>query len=328
MASTTMSLASLLASGMQDRNPMALEVLRRITFDQFTSQMPTKGINGVHNIYRRRGTTPLVKVHDVGGAVCEGTATSTVITDQVGRILAQPSIDRKVYTGANLIDAWIDQIQAFVPQIREKAADRIINGTGATDGDVIGLKKLASNFGSNQLFRSSTTTSGVAIKFHHLDRISNLVLGSNKFFLMHPNTALDLKVLGLALGGNTWGQTMIPYAVADGNGVIGLMNKPVASYNGIPIFESNWMTTETTNGGSGKYRVLCGSFDDSDGVSMFYPQSDIDGPTTLGMQILPAQQKESQDEKFVRIVWQFGISAKSTQSLAQGVNFKFTNSAT
>lgn len=321
MGSSTMSIAVSKLGGAVQVDPLALDVIRKTIIDQFTSQLPIKSVPGIHNIYRRRGTTPTILVHDVGSIITEGYATATKVTDEVGVLLAQISLDRKVELGHNLKDAWEDQLDAYIPELRDKLSNQIINGTGATDGNFSGLKKLADTFGSAQKFTNSTTTSGVAIQFHHLDRIANLTRGSRKCFVMNKNIALDLKVLGLALGGNMWSQTMVPYAAINEGGFWEIENRPVQAYNGIPIFVDDSCTTETTNGKSGKYRVYCVSLDESTGVSLFYPAK----VPSMGMEIAPIQRKESYTESFLRLSWHIGLSAKSSQALAQGTNFKFTN---
>lgn len=321
MGTSTMTIAAMKAGGAAQVDPLALNVIRRTIIDQFTSQLPVKSVPGIHNIYRRRGTTPTIYIHDVGSVITEGQVTATKVTDEVGTLLAQISLDRKVELGHSLRDAWEEQLEAYIPELRDKFSNQLINGSGATDGNIYGIKKLVDGFGSGQKFTASTTTSGVAIQFHHLDRIANLARGSQKCFVMNKNLALDLKVLGLALGGNTWSSVMVPYTVINESGFMEVEQRPVPAYNGIPIYEDDSATTETTNGKSGKYRVYCVSMDPATGVELFYPAK----LPTLGMEISPVQRKESYTESFMRLSWHIGLSARSSQSVSQGTNFKFTN---
>lgn len=329
MASTlTMTLAETVNSGGANQNPMALAIIRETIYLEtflWASMLPSKAVNGISNTYRREVTRPLVKTHNVGGAISEGYATYNVITDTAGRAIAQIPMDMKVQTAYNLTNVWSDQLQSARYEFGDKLSNDIINGAGATDGAIHGLKTLCDDFGAGQKFVASTTCSGGAIELLDLDKIANKVRYPNKFFLTHPNLYLDIKALGMAMGGNSWREVMVPYAVATGNGYVTINERPVMSYNGIPIFESEWMTSESTYGKTGKYRIICASLAPGRGLEFFYPGSIGGRPSTLGFQMEEKKMKEDYDEEFVRMRWMYGLSCYSSKSIAQGVNYKFVN---
>ena len=325
MASVTMTLAQLALTGAKNLNPLALEVMRRTTIDQFTSQLPAKSVPGVSNIYRRRGSETILNITTravaTAGAITEGYASANIVTDNCGRIIGQASMDTLIEKAHDLTDPWREQVNAFVPALQDKMANELINGAG-TAGGPSGLKKLINAIGSTQQYTPNTTTSGVAAQFYHLDKLALRVRGARKAYVMNPNLALDLKVLGLALGGNVWREVMVPYAMVGPGGAVVIQDRPVQGYNGIPIFETEWMTSETTCGKSGKYRIFCVSLDDTTGVELFYPSA----APAIGLEVHPLQMKENYPEKFMRFEWTAGLSAKHAQSVAQCMNLKLTNS--
>lgn len=328
MGSMTATLAEVLAYGGRNANPISLDIIRETIYQDtflWSSLFPTKGVNGIINSYRRESTRPLVKTHNVGGTICESYATFQPVSDQLGRAIVQIPVDLKVLTSNTQTDFWGDQFLAASYEFSDYMQNNIINGTGATDGEVVGLKKLVTDFGNRQKFVPSTSTGGASVQLLDLDRLAALVRYPNKFFLTHPNIAIDIKALGMTHGGNSWRDYAVRYAIPDTNGYVTFDNRPVQAYNGIPIFESEWLGTETTYGGPGKYRILCGSFAPGKGLEFFYPQSFGGRPATMGFQIEPRHSKEEYDEDFIRARWSFGISCYSSRSLAQAVNYKFTN---
>lgn len=326
--SLTASLAEVLAYGGRNANPISLGIIKETIYQDtflWSSLFPTKGIDGIINSYRRESTRPKVKTHNVGGTICESYATFHPVNDQIGRAIVQIPVDLKVLTSNNQTDFWGDQFLAASYEFSDYMQNNIINGTGDTDGEVIGLKKLVTGFGAGQKFVPSASTTGAAVQLLDLDRLASLVRYPRKFFLTHPNIAIDIKALGMAQGGNSWKDIMVKYAAPGTEGYVTFDERPVQAYNGIPIFESEWLGTETTYGGSAKYRILCGSFAPGKGLEFIYPNSFGGRPASLGFQIDPRHTKENHDEDFIRARWSFGISCYSTRSLAQAVNYKFTN---
>lgn len=321
MGSQTMTIAAMQAGGGMNRNPMEWSVIRKTIFDQVFAHIPAKGIDGTQVQWRRRGTTPSpVRAHNVGSVICEGTATSTLATADCGRILAQPSLDLYVAATSNLADPWIEQFEAFGPEVRDKIRNQVINGNGSFP-NMNGLKTiLAGSAYSAQHYRASTTTGGVQLQLHHLDKILKLVRGDKRFLLVDEDIYIDLKVLAIAAGGTTWHDMTMEFAGANGQ----VEKRTIWTYDGVPVFRSSELGTETTNGGSGKHRIIAGSFDE-DGIEMFYPKIVGGRPTVMGLQIEPPARKQDYHEKYFTIAWYLGLRAKSFQCLADGINFKKTN---
>lgn len=328
MASKTLSLASLALGGAQSQDPLMMRIIRRTTLDQFTGILPAKSVPGITNTYRRTSHTPIVKILNVGGTICEGAACNSKKTDEVGRLIGQPSLDVKVITGHDVVDAWSDQLMQYIPRLQDQFATYLINGTGATDGEVTGLKKLVDVFGTNQRYKPGTTTANVPIQLFHLDVLLDRIRGSanQRAILVDPDIYNDIKVLGMAAGGNTWSQVMVPYAMQDESGAVIRAERPVQAYDGVPIYKSPWLGTDTTNGATNAHRVIALSLEEGTGVELFYPES-VAGysRSAMGMTIDPPVSKPEQDEMYMRLRWLIGLSAYSTQAIAQIVNIKKTN---
>lgn len=324
MATMTMTLAQLSLTGAHNLNPLSLEVMRKTSIDQFTSQLQVRAVPGVSNTYRRRGSETILNVHLRGvatsTAITEGYATANIVTDNCGRVMGQASMDTLIEKAHDLVNPWREQIDAYIPVLQDKIANEIINGTGS-GGGFKGLKALANAIGSTQQYVPNTTTSGVDVKFYHLDKLAMKVRGANKAFIMNPNIALDLKQLGIALGGNFWSQIMVPYGITGPGGVIEIQKRPVQAFNGIPIYETEWATSETTCGYKGKYRIYCISMDDTTGVELFYPRA----APAIGLEVHPLQMKQDFPEKFLRFEWTAGLSTRHAQCIAQCSNLKITN---
>jgi len=325
MGTMTMTLAQLSVTGSKNLNPLSVDVMRKTSIDQVTGQLQVRAVPGVSNSYRRRGSATIMNINlravGVAGDITEGYATANVVTDNCGRVIGQASMDTMIEKAHDLTNPWREQIDAYIPELQDKFANEVINGTGASGG-FKGLKALCNAIGATQQYTPSTTTSGLDVKFVHLDKLALRVRGTKKAFLMNPNLAIDFKQLGVSLGGNVWSSIMVPYGVVGPNGVMTIQERPVQAFNGIPIYETEWMTTETTCGKSGKYRIICISMDESTGVELFYPSSS----PAIGLEVYPLQLKERNPEKFMRFEWIAGLSTRHAQCIAQGFNFKITNS--
>lgn len=329
--STTQTLSELTSSGFKDLNPRSVDVIRQIlTKDNFTAQLPALGVDGINNIYVRESTQATTTTFDVGDQVTESVVKDTKVTDECGRLVTQVSLDRKVAIGSNNREPWGRQLEGATWAMTQKWQDQAANGGGATDGDITGLTGLADGAGSGQKYTADTTTSGVAVALVHLDKIRELLQYPCDFFCMNEKLLIDIKVLMQSAGGIQTVEYQNPFASFNTVGATGsfeeIRNFRVPAYDGVPIFTNNYLGTETTSGGSGKYRIIAGSFAAGKGLEYFYPTTDDQGMrTALGVQIDPLHSKEDRDERFLRVVHMAGLSLYSTKAIAQGVNFKITN---
>lgn len=331
MASTTLTLAQLTASGFQNLNPFAVDVIRQVlTKDNFTAQIPARGVSGIYNTYVRESTQVLAKTHAVAGTVSESVAVDVKTNDEVGRIISQISLDRKVAIGHNLTNPWGRQFQAGTWAMTQKWQNQVANGGGTAEKDISGLTKLADGAGSGQKYTPGTSTSGIALALVHLDKIKALLQYPCDFFVMNEKLFIDFKVLAQSAGGLRMEEYQRPFAVYGSDGRVLAFEEQtvrVPTYDGVPIYINNYLGTETTKGGSGKYRIIAGSFEPGKGLEYFYPVTDDKGmPTALGIMVEPVQMKPDYDEKFVRVVHCAGLSLYSTKAIAHGINFKITNS--
>lgn len=332
MGSTTLTLTNLTNSGFKDLNPRSVDVIRQIlTKDNFTAQLPALGIDGIANYYVRETTQATTTVFDVGDAVTESKVVDTKTSDECGRLVTQVSLDRKVAIGSNLREPWGRQLEGATWVMTQKWQNQAANGGGSSDGDITGLTGLADGAGSSQKYTPGTSTSGIAVALVHLDKIREKLQYPCDFYVMNEKLVTDIKVLMQSAGGIQTIEYQNPFASFNTVGATGsyeeIRNFRVPAWDGVPIFTNNYLTTETTNSGSGKYRIIAGSFAPGKGLEYFYPITDDQGMrTALGVQIDPLHSKESYDERFLRVVHMAGLSLYSTKAIAQGVNFKITNS--
>jgi len=330
--SSTISLAQLTASGFKNLNPRAVDVIRQIlTKDAFTAQIPAFGVSGIHNIYVRESTATTSYLQDIADAITETKAVDVKVTNEVGRIVTQVSLDRKVAIGHNNRNAWGRQIEAASWSMTQKWQNQVACGTGASEGNITGLEALADGAGATQKYTADTTTSGVALALVHLDKIKALCKYPVDYFVMNEALLIDFKVLCQAAGGIQTVELQNPFGSFNSMGITASYEEiptvRVPAWDGVPLFVNNYLTTETTNGGASKYRIIAGSFAPGKGLEYFYPEIDDKGNrTALGVMIDPIHDKEGFDERFVRIVHMAGLSLHSTKAIAQGVNYKITNS--
>lgn len=314
------------AMGSVNLNPLDMAIAQEfITTDQFTQLLPARPVSGIQNRYRRETVRPNVAPHHIDGTVCESVGKFTTVTDEVGRIMAQPKLDVKVARMANLADAFREQLSSVRWELVDKWGYYLINGNGQTspssdDGEIKGLKVLADALPATQRYTPGTTTSGVALQFIHLDKLRKLLQYRPDFYLMTEDHLIDLKALFINLGGVAMPEVMRPFTVFEGDRIV-IQNRPVPAYGGIPIFTSNHIQVESTNGATGKYRIYAGSFEEGKGLEVFYDQRN----GAMGLEVEGIQMKEKKDDKFVRVRHMMGLSLRSTLSLACLVNMKITN---
>lgn len=307
------------ASGGKNLNPLSRKVIKQfLEHDQFTQIVPTTAVPGTENKYVRETQRPLVKVHNIDGTICAGVAKQEIITDEVGRLIAQPEIDRKVELSQDIRKVWTDQIEATGWEIADKWANQLINGTGATDGDITGLKALIDAIGSDAKYVcASTCDSGAEISFAYLDELLRIPKYGVDFIMMHSKIKNNLLVDFRSLGGNSMDHVKVPQATF-GPGGMQIKERDVLAYNGIPIFENDYLGTETTEGGSGKYRVIAGSLSPMFGLHTFYPAA-----TDMGFQFEPIMTKQSKHERYLTTAHYMGLSLKSEKAIAQLINIRY-----
>jgi len=319
------TLANLATWGAKNANPVDLTLAQEtIVIDQFTQQIPVSFVNGTENRYRREVTRVPVVPHHVGGTVCEGVGSFTPVTDQVGRLLAQIPLDKKIQAASNNVSQIRDQLQSTAWELAEKLGYYMINGNGGTtssDGEIKGLKILSDALPATQWYLPATSAAGVALQLIHLDKIRKLVKYPIDFYLMHSDLYIDYKDLAMAMGGNALGEVQRPFASFAGGSVV-IQDRGVPAYDGIPIYTSDHIQTESCYGNPLKHRIYAGSFQQSKGLEMFFDPSN----TTMGIQVDPVHTKEGSDEDFWRVRDMKGLSLRSTLSLSYGSNFKITNS--
>jgi len=319
-----MTLAEALASGAQSRNPLSLALAQEtITIDQFSNILPIRAVTGTRNVYRREERRPNVAALNVGGTTTKSSGLGKKYEDEVGRFISEPTLDMKVATANDLVNAFTEQMGLMAWELAEQRSDMIVNGdpTPTQDGTFKGLKVLSDGLPASQKVTPSTASPGVEISTTYLDLLKNKIRYSVAGFLMHPNMLIDLKENMLDSGGVTPEMIQRQFAVFMGGNLV-IQNRPVPSYDNIPIFTSEFVEKETTYTQGNKYRVYAFSFMEGAGLELFYPAG-----TNLGVQIEAPQMIEDKDEKFIRVRQLIGLTLRSTLSLAYLSNLKITNTA-
>ncbi len=327
MASLTKTLAEATAQGDISRDTIGITMIEKaLKYDSFLGSLPTKGVDGtVNGPYRIQDTSITVTRHNVGDTITESYVTNDEGVDKAGTFMSQIPMDVKVQTSHNTIDEWVDQLTANAWEFKEKLNDAFINGTAdAGDARFNGLKALATGAGTDQLI-TTTAAGGTDLTFPMFMKLRNKVKYGVDFYLMHPNTAIDFYALSLSLGGNRWSDIQVPFAEIGLNGQLTMQNRSVKAFDGVPIYESEYMTTETLHGEPEKYRIIAGSYAQDRGITTFYPKETARRTSTMGFSMDPIQTKEVHDEDFIRSRWYIGMSLYSPLAIAQITNLKFTN---
>jgi hypothetical protein len=328
-ASMTMTLAELATNLSRELNPLTMSVVRETLYhNTFAAALPVKAINGIVNgPYRRESTNVLVKNSQIGDQISEGYATFTSVTDTAGTLIVQIPMNVKVQTAHTIEDPWAVQMENAGIELALALDNLIINGPGTNEGTFLGIRGLANAAGATQQLEVSDTTAGGEVTLLTMRKLANCIKGRKvDYYLTDTGVVNDLYALGMAMGGNTWQMTMQPYAYVGPGGYLTIGERAIPAFGGVPIYESDWMGTETTFGGAGKHRIIAGSFG-SDGIKGFYPSSIRAGRqgTVLGLSFDPMRTKETVDEDYIRGRWYFGMELRAQKAIAQAVNIKLKN---
>jgi len=325
MASSTLTLDQLLASGLQSVDPVLFTLgLATFTHDNFTRVIPAKPIDGIHDIYMRETTRPTVSLNSVSEAVTESQAVRTRYTKEVGHLHAQLSLDDKIIMGHNLGSgrAWPEQLDLAGLEIARKWGYYVAEGNASTDADIEGLRYLANNAGSSQKYVAATTTTGASLTTVILDKMLEKLAFKNQpaAFVMCQAHLTDYKQVVQANGALPTIEFQDDFGRFNSQAPLN-----IPSYAGVPIFTSDHIAVETTYSGGSKYRIYLVSLGPQ-GLRYFYPKTDKRGrPTALGLTMDDIHRKEGYTEDILGIHHWAGLSLLSNLGIVHAVNVKITN---
>lgn len=265
-----------------------------ITTNPIWNAIPWTGYEGQAILVNRENALGDAQNLAIGGTITAKTAaTFTRIPFSAVTVIGDAEMNGLVQAQSK--GAGVDQLAIEVSS-KAKSVGRLLQGGIATGtGADPQLNSLHTLVDASQY---TTASAGQAISFALLDELLNLVKakdGQVDWMMMPARTLRAYKTLVRALGGIT--ETM---AFTMPNGT----SRNVSVYEGIPIFQNDWLSvTETANGAllttGALTSVYAGVWDDGSqkvGVSMIHP---IACPG--GIMVENIGMAEAKDETIVRV---------------------------
>jgi hypothetical protein len=256
--------------------------------------MPWTGYDGQAILINRETTLGDAQHLAVGGTItAKAAAAFTQVPFTAITIIGDAEMNGLV--AAQSSSAGVDQMAVEVSS-KAKSIGRLIQagiatGTGATPQ----MNSLHTLVDATQYTAASA---GQVISFALLDELLDKVKakdGQVDWIMMPARTLRSYKTLVRALGGIM--ETMV-FTMPNGT------SRTVSAYEGIPIFQNDWLSiVETANGaaltGGALTSVYAGVWDDGSskiGVSLIYPNG-----TPMGIAVEDIGKSETKDERIVRV---------------------------
>ena len=229
----------------------------------------------------------------VGGTITAKAASGvTQILFESTKVIGDAEIDSKliVESGSDINDVVATELSS-----KAKAVGRLIQqGIATGDGASPNMNSLHSMVDSGQYV--TQTAGGVVLGYDALDEVLDKVKskdGTVEWMMMHGREIRAFRALERTSGG------LRPMDIQMGGKTI-----QIQQYNGIPIFQNDWLSiTETDDGaaltGGALSSVYCGVWDEGDkktGLSMIYPEA-----SELGFSVTNIGQAETRDETIYRV---------------------------
>lgn len=255
--------------------------------------LPWIGFAGSGISVNRENTIGDAQFLAIGGTI---TAKAASAVDQ---ILFQPTTaigdaeinDLQVaMSGSDINDVVATEISS-----KAKAVGRLMqNGIATGDGSDPNMNSLHSMIDSGQYV--TQTAGGVALSFEKLDELVDKVKSKDglvEWIMMNGRDIRAYRALCRAMNGNASDEVRL-----------GDRTIKMDAYEGIPIFQNDWLSiTETDDGaaltGGALSSVYAGVWDDGTkkiGASMIYPQA-----TTAGISVENIGAMETRDERIYRV---------------------------
>jgi len=265
-----------------------------ITTNPVWNVIPWTGYNGQAILVNRENALGDAQHLAVGGTItAKAAATFTQVPYTAVTTIGDAELNGLV--AAQSQSAGVDQMAIEISS-KAKSIGRLLQ-TGMATGTGVDpqLHSLHTLCDASQY---TTASAGQALSFALLDELLDLVKakdGEVDYIMMSARTLRSYRVLVRALGGIN--ETVI---FDMGNG----RTRNVDMYNGIPIFQNDFLSiAETANGaalaGGALTSVYAGVWDDGTrkiGQSMIYPNG-----TPVGVQVEVIGAAEAKDERIVRV---------------------------
>lgn len=291
------------------------EIVLGVAEDIFTTNpvwnvMPWTGYEGQALLVNRENALGNAQHLAVGGTItAKDAATFTQVPFTAVTTIGDAELNGLV--AAQSRSAGVDQMAVEISS-KAKSVGRLLQAGIATgDGVSPNLNSLHTLVDAAQY---TGTSAGQALSFALLDELLNLVKakdGEVDWLWMPARTLRSYRTLVRGLGGVN--ETIV---FDMGNG----RTRNVDVYNGIPIFQNDYLSVaETANGaaltGGALASVYAGCWDDGSqkvGVSMIYP----DG-TPMGIAVEQIGAAEAKDEQIVRVKSYSNFASFNRRSIAR-----------
>lgn len=234
-----------------------------ITVNPIYNILPWNTVNGNAYVFNREGTEPTIIAGGRGQSTtsAKGAPTFTQVTQALNSIVGDAEIsplDVAQGIGSNIgNDAVALQVAAKAKAIgREYQRQMVLGDSAAPGANVSGVTNAAEfdglikMVGSDAAFASQKLDKlDAALTMEMLDELIHAVTATNASFLMCNSAALrKIRTLMRASGGTELRE------------VAGVQ---VDSYNGVPIFRNDWITSDVDGGTAGlQTHIFAGAFDD------------------------------------------------------------------
>ncbi|MES2637350.1 MAG: phage major capsid protein [Pseudomonadota bacterium] len=275
------------------------EIVQGVAEDIFTTNpiwnvMPWTGYEGQAILVNRENALGDAQHLAIGGTItAKGAATFTQVPFSATTTIGDAEMNGLVQAQSR--SAGVDQLATEISS-KAKSVGRLLQGGIATGTGVSPqLNSLHTLVDATQY---TTASAGQALSFTLLDELLNLVKakdGEVDWLLMPGRTLRAYRALVRGLGGVT--ETIV---FDMGNG----RTRNVDVYNGIPIFQNDYLSVvETANGaaltGGALTSIYAGVWDDGSnkvGVAMIHPEG-----VPMGIQVEQVGVAETKDETIVRV---------------------------
>jgi hypothetical protein len=275
------------------------EIVQGVAEDIFTTNpmwavMPWTGYEGQAILVNRELALGDAQHLAIGGTItAKAAATFTQVPFSATTTIGDAEMNGLVQAQSS--SAGVDQLAIEVSSKAKSIGRKLQTGIAVGTGVSPELNSLHTLVDATQF---TTASAGQALSFTLLDELLNLVKakdGEVDWLIMPARTLRSYRSLVRALGGVT--ETI---AFDMGNG----RTRNVDVYNGIPIFQNDYLSVvETANGaaltGGALTSVYAGVWDDGSqkvGVSMIYPEG-----VPVGIQVEQVGVAETKDETIVRV---------------------------
>lgn len=270
--------------------------------------LPFTEIEGNALSYSRENALGDVQFLAVGGTItAKNPATFTKVSSSLTTIIGDAEVNGLIQaTRSDYTDQTATQIASKAKSVGRKYQDGMINGDGTGDS----FQGLLALVASSQ--KRTPGTNGDNLTFDIIDELIDLVKdkdGTVDYLLFPRRTIRTFLKLLRALGGATIGDVVtLP------------SGRTIMAYRGIPIFPSDFIPTNQTQGSATNCTtIFAGTFDDG---SESHGIAGITAVDMAGIRISNIGESETKDETIHRVKMYCGLANFSQLGLAAAPGIK------